>query len=59
MHIYTNHLDQVDLQMSREPFRLPEMKINPDVEDLFKFTYKDFELVGYEAHPNIPAPIAV
>ena len=58
-HIYTNHLDQVDLQMSREPLILPEMKINPDVDDLFKFTYNDFELVGYEAHPNIPAPIAV
>ena len=58
-HIYTNHLDQVDLQMSREPFILPEMKINPDVDDLFKFTYEDFELVGYEAHPNISAPIAV
>ena len=58
-HIYTNHLDQVDLQMSREPFILPEMKINPDVDNLFKFRYEDFELVGYEAHPNISAPIAV
>ena len=58
-HIYTNHLDQVDLQMSREPFILPEMKINPDVDNLFKFRYEDFELVGYEAHPNIWAPIAV
>ena len=58
-HIYTNHLDQVDLQMSREPLILPEMKINPDVDNLFKFTYEDFELVGYEAHPNISAPIAV
>ena len=58
-HIYTNHLDQVDLQMSRQPFILPEMKINPDVDNLFKFTYEDFELVGYEAHPNISAPIAV
>ena len=58
-HIYTNHLDQVDLQMSREPLILPEMKINPDIDNLFKFTYEDFELVGYEAHPNISAPIAV
>ena len=58
-HIYTNHLDQVDLQMSREPLILPEMKINPDVDNLFKFTYEDFELVGYKAHPNISAPIAV
>ena len=58
-HIYTNHLDQVDLQMSREPFNLPEMKINPAIDNLFKFTPEDFELVGYEAHPNIPGPIAV
>ncbi len=58
-HIYTNHLDQVDLQIGREPFNLPEMKINPDIDNLFKFTYEDFELVGYEAHPKISGPIAV
>ena len=58
-HIYTNHLDQVDLQMSREPFNLPEMKINPAIDNLFKFTPEDFELVGYEAHPKISGPIAV
>lgn len=58
-HLYTNHFDQADLQISREPLALPQMKINPDVKDIFAFTYDDFELVGYEAHPHIKAPIAV
>jgi len=58
-HLYSNHLDQADLQLSREPLALPEMRINPDVSDIFSFRFEDFELVGYESHPHIAAPIAV
>ena len=58
-HLYLNHLDQADLQLTRAPLPLPTMRINPAVTDLFAFTYEDFELVGYEAHPHIKAPIAV
>ena len=58
-HLYTNHLDQADLQMTRELLPLPTLKINPDVKNLFAFTFEDFELVGYAAHPHIAAPIAV
>ncbi|MDX1380822.1 MAG: thymidylate synthase [Xanthomonadales bacterium] len=59
VHIYLNHLGQVQTQLAREPFPLPQMKINPDVKDLFAFRYEDFELVGYQCHPAIRAPIAV
>jgi thymidylate synthase len=59
VHIYLNHLEQVETQLSREPFPLPEMKINPDRRDLFDFCYEDFELEGYQCHPAIRAPIAV
>ena len=58
-HLYINHLDQADLQTTRELLSLPTLKLNPDVKDLFAFTFEDFELVGYEAHPHIEAPIAV
>ena len=58
-HLYLNHRKQADLQLGREPLPLPQMQINPDVNDIFDFRYEDFELVGYRAHPSIPAPIAV
>jgi thymidylate synthase len=58
-HIYLNHLEQVDTQLSREPFPLPRMKLNPERRDLFDFRYEDFELQGYQCHPAIKAPIAV
>jgi thymidylate synthase len=58
-HLYTNHLEQTQLQLTRTPFALPKMKINPNVKDIFGFKYEDFELVGYEAHPHIKAPVAV
>jgi thymidylate synthase len=59
VHIYLNHLEQVGTQLGREPFPLPRMQINPDVSDLFAFRYEDFELMNYQCHPAIPAPIAV
>jgi len=58
-HLYKNHLEQVDLQLQRTPLHLPKMTINPDVKDLFAFTYDDFESPDYEHHPHIAAPVAV
>ena len=58
-HIYLNHLNQVRLQLSREPRPLPIMKINPDIKDLNKFSYEDFELVGYNPWPHIAAQVSV
>jgi thymidylate synthase len=58
-HLYTNHLEQTDLQLSRSPLPLPQMRLNPDVKDIFGFVYEDFELTGYECHGAIKAPIAV
>lgn len=58
-HLYVNHLEQVDLQLSREPRSLPTMQINPAVRDIFSFKYEDFELLNYEPWPGIKAPVAV
>lgn len=58
-HIYNNHMDQVKEQISRDPFPLPQMKINPNVKSIFDFTFDDFELVNYEAHPHIKGIVAV
>ncbi|HBE91376.1 MAG TPA: thymidylate synthase [Gammaproteobacteria bacterium] len=58
-HLYLNHLEQVDLQLSREPLPPPVIKLNPDITSVFDFRYDDFELVGYESHPHIKAPVAV
>ena len=58
-HLYLNHLEQADLQLSREPRKLPKMKINPEVRSIFDFKYEDFELVDYDPWPAIKAPVAV
>lgn len=58
-HLYLNHLEQVDQQLSRQPYPLPQMQLNPAVTDLFAFQYEDFVLQNYQAHPRITAPIAV
>ncbi|MBB3062093.1 thymidylate synthase [Microbulbifer rhizosphaerae] len=58
-HLYLNHLEQVEEQLSREPLPLPQMLLNPAVAELFDFRFEDFELRGYQAYPHIPAPVAV
>ncbi|RME41413.1 MAG: thymidylate synthase, partial [Deltaproteobacteria bacterium] len=58
-HLYANHREQVELQLSRKPYALPTMRLNPEVEDLFAFRYEDFTLENYRCHPPIRAPIAV
>src|SRR3954471_7023894 len=59
LHLYSNHVEQAKLQLSREPRALPTMKLNPEVKSIRDFRYEDFELVGYDPHPGIKAPIAV
>ncbi|RTE86229.1 MULTISPECIES: thymidylate synthase [Gammaproteobacteria] len=58
-HLYSNHFEQAELQLSRSPLPLPTMNINPNVKNIFDFKFEDFELVGYEAHPHIKAPVAI
>jgi thymidylate synthase len=58
-HLYLNHLEQTELQLSRECRPLPTMKLNPAVKDIFAFTYEDFELQNYDPHPHIKAPVAI
>ena len=59
VHIYNNHFEQVKLQLSREPKALPQMKINPEVKDIFNFKFEDFTLEGYDPHPHIKAAVAI
>jgi thymidylate synthase len=59
VHLYRNHFEQAELQLSRTPFPLPQMKINPAIDDIFGFQYSDFELINYQSHPAIKAPVAV
>lgn len=58
-HLYLNHLEQAELQLTREPRKLPKMIINPDVKDIFSFKYEDFQLVDYDPHPHIKAEVSV
>ena len=58
-HLYLNHLEQTDLQLSRTPHAVPVMQLNPDIKDLFDFSFDDFELTNYDPHPHIKAPVAV
>jgi len=59
VHLYNNHFEQAELQLTRTPFPLPAMKINPEVKDIFGFSFEDFTLEGYQSHPAIKAPVAV
>lgn len=58
-HLYSNHMEQTDLQLSREPYPLPTMKLNPDIDNIFNFSFDDFELVDYQYHPLIKGKVAV
>jgi thymidylate synthase len=58
-HLYLNHVEQARLQLGRQPRPLPAMRLNPEITSIFAFRFSDFELVGYDPHPHIPAPIAV
>jgi len=58
-HLYNNHLEQVDEQLSRAPYKKPKLKINKNIKDIFDFKFEDFELLNYESHPHIKAPISV
>lgn len=59
VHLYSNHIEQAKLQLTREPYPLPTMKINPDVKDIFDFKFEDFTLENYQSHPHIKAPVAI
>ena len=58
-HLYTNHAEQAELQLRRIPHKLPSLRLNPDVQSIFDFCYEDIELLNYQCHPGIAAPIAV
>ena len=58
-HLYSNHMEQTELQLSRKPYPLPTMKINPDITSIFDFSFEDFELVDYQSHEHIKGKVAV
>ncbi|MEN9000734.1 MAG: thymidylate synthase, partial [Flavobacteriales bacterium] len=59
VHLYNNHIEQANLQLSREPRALPTMKLNPEVKDIFEFTFEDFTLENYDPHPHIKGAVSV
>lgn len=59
VHLYRNHFKQAEIQLARQPYPLPQMRINPEVHSIFKFQYEDFELLNYQSHPHIKAEVAV
>lgn len=59
VHLYLDHLEQAEEQLSRQPYPLPELRINPQVDSIFDFDYEDFELIGYKAHPHIKAKVSI
>ena len=59
VHLYNNHIEQAQLQLQRTPKKLPTMKINPNIKNIFDFTYEDFELVNYDPHPHIKAEVSL
>jgi thymidylate synthase len=59
VHIYNNHIEQVETQLSRKPLPLPTMEINPEIKDLFAYKYEDLKLVNYQSHAKLTAPVAV
>ena len=59
VHLYNNHIEQAKLQLTREPYSLPTLKINPEVKDIFSFKFEDFTLENYQSHPHIKAPVAI
>jgi thymidylate synthase len=59
VHLYSNHFQQAELQLSRQPYELPQMKINPAVKNIFDFKYEDFDLLNYQSHAGIKAVVAV
>jgi len=59
VHLYNNHIEQAELQLTREPRPLPTLKINPEVKNIFDFTYEDFEILNYDPHPHIKAAVSI
>jgi thymidylate synthase len=59
VHLYNNHIEQAELQLGRAPKKLPQMKMNPNIKDIFEFTFDDFEVVGYDPHPHIKAAVSI